>query len=190
MKIERDYQRTRLYRAEWELIDNYELLTLVECWDFLAEIIESLWFRADFPLTAAYLAGSAAQAGLSGPQEHRPNNRLVYLHKGDRRRGLKLRPGYRRRYAESWCATITLPLWSRNKLTLIHELAHICCWCDAKNGHQMSAHGKEFARIYLTIVMHVLGDEECGELHEAMLRHKVRVHPGVVQRAAKSPRQP
>jgi hypothetical protein len=190
MKIERDYQRTRLYRAEWELLDDYELISLVECWNFLDEIIKSSWFLSNFPETAAYLAGSAAGAGLSDPQEHRPNDRLIYLYHGDRRRGLKLRPGYRRRYAESCYATITLPLWSRNHLTLIHELAHICCWCDAKNGQYLSAHGKEFAEIYLTIVKHVLGSETFGDLHAAMLRNKVRIHPEPVQRAAKNPRHP
>jgi len=176
MKCERDYQRTWLYRSEWELAGLFEELTLLECWDFLASVITKQQFVKQFPKTYAYLAknwGSDSPAA----EEYRPQKRLVYLHRGDRRGGLKLRPGYRRRYADAYCSTITLPCWSRNKLTLLHELAHICCWCELRNGSVVSAHGKEFAGVYLLLVRQNLGKSTENELADAMRRHKVKVLP-------------
>ena len=177
MRHERDYQRTRLYRAEWEIIEDFDTLSLDFCWDFLTSLIKSDWFAANFPKTFVYLGGDRWGTGRVDPEEYRPNNRLVYLHHGDRRRGLKLRPGYRRKHAETCHATITLPVWSRNKLTLLHELAHLCCWCDLENGETLSFHGKEFSKVYLTLVERVLGKEIRKQLEGAMLNNKVKIAP-------------
>ena len=70
---------------------------------------------------------------------------------------------------------ITLPCWSRNKLTLLHELAHICCGCDVQRGAYVSAHGKEFAGIYLWLVQQTLGKSTEKALFAAMQQHKVKV---------------
>jgi hypothetical protein len=176
MKEQRDYQRTRLYRSEWEIIDDFELLSLTECWYFVAETLRHPDFVQHFPRTFVYLgADSWASAGLPEPEAHRPNKRLTYLYSGDRRKGLKLRPGYRRRHAESCYSVITLPLWSRNKLTLLHELAHVCCWCDLRNGALLSSHGKEFAGVYLLLVEMILGLDTADTLSAMMLQHKVKV---------------
>ena len=174
MGCERDYQRTWLYRSEWELIDEFTELSLLECWDFLASAITKPQFVKQFPKTYDYLAKNWGQDSPAA-QEYRPKQRLVYLHRGDRRSGLKLRPGYRRRYADACYSTITLPCWSRNKLTLLHELAHICCWCELSNGDAVSAHGKEFAGIYLLLVQQNLGKPAEKELLAAMRQHKVKV---------------
>jgi hypothetical protein len=175
MKPERDYQRSWLYRSEWELHAQYSTLNLHESWRFLAEVIGSEWFCEKFPATFKYLGSADWTTGLYGPQEYRPNGRLHYLHYGDRRRGLKLRPGYRRRHAESCGATITLPVWSRNPLTLLHELAHVCCWMDLHRGDLLSAHGKEFAGIYLTLVEKRLGVQDYEQLAASMREHKVKI---------------
>ena len=174
MRCERDYQRTWLYRSEWDIMDSFDELSLTECWNFLAEVISSDPFVKHFPETFVYLAKNWEQDSPAA-QEYRPNRRLWYLYSGDRRGGLKLRPGYRRRYADAYCATITLPRWSRNKLTLLHELAHICCWCDVRRGAYISAHGKEFAGIYLWLVQQTLGKSTEKELFAAMQQHKVKV---------------
>jgi len=174
MGCERDYQRTWLYRSEWEIVDDFEELSLLECWDFLAAIISSEEFVKQFPKTFVYLAKNWGQDSPAA-EEYRPQRRLRYLYSGDRRGGLKLRPGYRRRYADACYSTITLPCWSRNKLTLLHELAHICCWCELPNGSVVSAHGKEFAGIYLLLVRQNLGKSVEKELFAAMRQHKVKV---------------
>lgn len=174
MGVERDYQRTWLYRSEWEILDGFDELSLLECWRFLAETITSKKFVKRFPQTYEYLAGNWENEKRVDPQEHR-RKKLLYLHLGDKRGGLKLRPGYRRRYAEAHCSTITLPCWSRNKLTLLHELAHICCWSELSNGATVSAHGKEFAAIYLLLVDMRLGKSVKDELFDAMQQHKVKV---------------
>jgi|TARA_R110000744_G_scaffold198542_1_gene317865 hypothetical protein len=72
---------------------------------------------------------------------------------------------------------ITLPCWSRNHLTLLHELAHICCWCDVPHGEFVSDHGKEFAGTYLGLVQSVLGAQVADDLLAAMRLHKVKVAP-------------
>lgn len=174
MGCERDYQRTWLYRSEWEIADGFDELSLRECWDFLASTITKKQFVKQFPKTYDYLAKNWGPERPAA-EEYRPKQRLVYLHRGDRRGGLKLRPGYRRRHADAHCSTITLPCWSRNKLTLLHELAHICCWCELPNGDAVSAHGKEFAGIYLRLVRQNLGKSTETELLAAMRQHKVKV---------------
>ncbi len=174
MGCERDYQRTWLYRSEWEIIDEFPELSLLECWDFLASVITKKQFVKHFPKTYDYLAKNWG-ADSPAAEEYRPKQRLVYLHRGDRRGGLKLRPGYRRRCADAHCSTITLPCWSRNKLTLLHELAHICCWSELPNGDVVSAHGREFAGIYLRLVRQNLGKTAEKELFAAMEQHKVKV---------------
>ena len=174
MGVERDYQRTWLYRSEWEIIDEFDELSLPECWQFLAKTITSKKFVKRFPKTYEYLAKNWETSGQTHPQEHR-RKKLLYLYSGDKRSGLKLRPGYRRKYAEAHCSTITLPCWSRNKLTLLHELAHICCWSELPNGSKVSAHGQEFAAIYLILVEMRLGKSVKNKLFDAMRQHKVKV---------------
>ena len=81
---ERDYQRTWLYRSEWEIADGFEELSLLECWDFLVETISSRQFVNHFPKTFNYLAKNWERTSPAA-EEYRPNRRLVYLHHGDRR---------------------------------------------------------------------------------------------------------
>lgn len=176
MRCERDYQRTWLYRSEWEIADEFEELSLLECWDFLAKTISSRSFIEQFPKSFNYLAKHWERTSPAA-EEYRPNRRLVYLHHGDRRGGLKLRPGYRRRHADACGSMITLPCWSRNRLTLLHELAHICSWCDLPHGEFVSDHGKEFAGVYLWLVRQVLGKQVADDLLAAMRLHKVKVTP-------------
>ena len=174
MGCERDYQRTWLYRSEWELIDEFTELSLLECWDFLASAITKPQFVKQFPKTYDYLAKTGAKTAPQRKSIVRSSGSSTYTEVivvVDS----KLRPGYRRRYADACYSTITLPCWSRNKLTLLHELAHICCWCELNNGDVVSAHGKEFAGIYLLLVQQNLGKPAEKELFAAMQQHKVKV---------------
>lgn len=170
----RDFQRTRVYRAEWEMLDGREVLPDLESsWDFLTKVVRRKWFVKQFPRTFEALGGDRwPSSGRIDPDKYSPNQRLIYLHYGDRRSGLKLKPGYRRCYAEACYTTVVLPLWARNDLTLLHELAHICNFYEMK---PVSAHGQEFVSTYLYLVKQTLGKEVAKELETFMLSHKVKV---------------
>jgi len=67
---------------------------------------------------------------------------------------------------------ISLPRWARRKLVVLHELAHVVTWqCYGKD---RPAHGRTFARVYLRLVRHVLGQEAARELRWAFRRHRIR----------------
>lgn len=170
----RDFQRSRVYRAEWEMLEGRDVWTDLEtCWYFLTDTVRTKWFVKQFPQTFAALGGNRWPAsGRVHPDQYNPNRRLIYLHYGDRRNGLKLKPGYRRCYAEACYCTIVLPIWARNDLTLLHELAHICNFYEMK---PVSAHGREFVNTYLYLVQQTLGKETAAQLKNSMLSHKVKV---------------
>lgn len=171
--IPRDFQRSKVYHAEWNLLDGRELWPELETsWEFLAGVVRGSQFRKRFPQTFVAAGGMRwPSKGLPSPDRYSPNGRLVYLHYGDRRGGLKLKPGYRRTHAESQYTTVVLPLWARNDLTLLHELAHICTWYDMK---PVSAHGREFVQTYLRLVEGALGKGVSKELAEVMDDNRVK----------------
>lgn len=169
----RDFQRTRVYRSEWEMLDNREVwYDLSTCWHFITDVARKKQFVKHFPETFTILGGNRwPSKGPVSPDEHRPNGRLIYLHYGDRRSGLKVKPGYRRVYAEAWNSTMILPIWSRNDLTILHELAHVCNFYEMK---PVPAHGKEFVDVYLRLVTMTLGKETAADLQNWMTHHRVQ----------------
>lgn len=171
----RDFQRSRVYRAEWDFLDEFDVLSLENCWEFVIGVILCDEFRATFPCTYKKLWGSGWDAGRAGCHHVRPNGRLLYLRSENGRYGLRLRPGYRRRSACSLGKTITLPVWSRNKLTILHELAHLCTWYDEQRGLTLSHHGADFTRNYLALVRMAHGHRTFVRLRDAMFDQKVRV---------------
>lgn len=81
--------------------------------------------------------------------------------------------------------------WARTEQVLLHELAHILN--DYAGGwRDTSGHGREYARIYLTLVKYVLGTFWERRLRQAFRKHKVKYLPKreltVDQRAALSAR--
>lgn len=175
MLEERDYQRTRLYRSEWEILDDFDILSLLDCWTFCADVLTHHEVRQAFPKTTARLWRDDWLPGPSNPAEYRPTGRLVYLHHPESKRSLRIKPGYRRRTAESSGTTIILPIWARNRLTITHEIAHLCTWYDSRNGLKLSNHGKEFAGNYITLVNIMLGSVPADALRHHMIAHKVKI---------------
>lgn len=175
MQDERDYQRTRLYRAEWEMLEDFDVLPIDDCWFFCAGVVTNPAVRDVFPKTCEKLWRADWGGRHVRPAEYKPRNRLVYLHHPESKRSLRIKPGYRRRSAESSGTTLVLPVWARNRLTMIHELSHLCTWYDSRNGLKLSNHGKEFAGNYITLVNLVLGSVPADALHRHMIEHKVKI---------------
>lgn len=175
MLEERDYQRTRLYRSEWEILDDFSIMSLDECWAFCGEVLTDPDVRGLFPKTAEKLWRAEWGGGPVRPAEYRPRHRLIYLHHPESKKSLRIKPGYRRRCAESSGTTLVLPVWARNQLTIVHEIAHLCTWYDSRNGLKLSNHGKEFASNYLTLVRVAIGQVPADSLQRHMIEHKVKI---------------
>lgn len=82
------------------------------------------------------------------------------------------------------CARVTvravpivhMPRWSRCRLVLAHELAHVLTMAQSSVGVlAFAAHGPEFAWNFLQLVRHLLGQAAYHELRRQMREHKVRV---------------
>jgi putative metallohydrolase (TIGR04338 family) len=87
---------------------------------------------------------------------------------------IEVEPGYGRRSA---CAVgddaIRLPIWSRQKPVILHEIAH----CLIDYGYTRYAwHGPEFAGLLLSLVHHVLGQEAAAKLRASFKAHRVRTN--------------
>lgn len=69
--------------------------------------------------------------------------------------------------------TISMPKWAWNEMILLHEIAHHAK--DRMYGHRGSApHGREFAKTFLELVRHKMGDECWWLLKESFRKHKVK----------------
>jgi hypothetical protein len=65
--------------------------------------------------------------------------------------------------------------WMRNKMSLLHELAHVL---NDYGGYMGKAgHGWEYCRVYLLVVRHVLGSGWEKKLKVAFKKHGVRFRP-------------
>lgn len=63
---------------------------------------------------------------------------------------------------------INIPRWARNELVVLHELAHIAC----SNEH--APHGREFSRMFLSMVKRWMGREAWEVLREEFKAAKVK----------------
>jgi len=66
---------------------------------------------------------------------------------------------------------ISLPHWAWNKVVVLHELSHIV------SRHYEGSHGRFFARAFLEIVRHVLGQEAAWILKKYYKKGKVKYLP-------------
>jgi putative metallohydrolase (TIGR04338 family) len=66
---------------------------------------------------------------------------------------------------------ISMPLWSRCKWIVLHELAHTISF---RTQYHIAAHGWEYAATYLTLVRCVLGVEAHDLLKAQFKAHRVR----------------
>ena len=78
-------------------------------------------------------------------------------------------------YATGGYHEIRLPTWAWNKLTILHELAHVIT--QRKYGETVQAHGREYCAIYLDLVRFALGKKEHDELVAGFKRAKVKYRP-------------
>lgn len=148
----RDYQRERLYRAEEEQPHPAEFHALPEVQAFVDKVTSSqTWFslvsrtwRSSAPRhTHPFQRGAKAQVEvLDG--------------RGRRRAGAIGR----------WA--ITMPVWSRSRLVILHELAHVA------NPPGCASHGREFASMMLTLVARFIGRESYLALRAGYRKHGVR----------------
>jgi hypothetical protein len=63
---------------------------------------------------------------------------------------------------------LQLPLWSRQRLVILHEMAHVL------TPYRYAAHGPEYAGVLLSLVHHVLGAETAAKLRASYKEHRVR----------------
>lgn len=82
--------------------------------------------------------------------------------------------GRGRRAACAWGDwKISIPLWARHEMVVIHELAHIVA-----NRHYgsrgVAAHGWEFCSVFLDLVRFIMGREAHDALKASFKEHRVR----------------
>lgn len=76
-------------------------------------------------------------------------------------------------YAKAYRNIISLPSWAWCEAVVIHEICHKLT--DWEYGHgRIAWHGREFARIYLEVVRHKMGDESWRKLKDAFVEAKVK----------------
>lgn len=150
----RDMQRARVYRAQLQLQHHRQ-------------------DRAQFPDLAAVEAYIVKACSRKRIQDAYPRAIEVARGVSGGRLTLKDGGGTSNAYAR-WTsfegAVINLPLWSRNELVILHELAHAI----VPDRQSRQAHGWEFCAGFLTLVLHVRGREEHDKLKAAFKANRVR----------------
>lgn len=67
-----------------------------------------------------------------------------------------------------WTGRIDMPVHTRNRLYVLHEIAHLATPAP------MAGHGREYAANYLLLVRHFLGVEAHRALRESFKEHRVK----------------
>lgn len=89
--------------------------------------------------------------------------REVLVHDGGGKRNASAYGGWK----------ISIPLWARSDLIVIHELAHIVAHRHYR-GSSIASHGWQFCAIYLDLVRFIMGREAHDALKASFKAHKVR----------------
>ena len=156
-----DNQRKRVYDSEFDIDDRPwdshkrcnkstrggRLETVGEIEDFVNAIHRSRWFK-----------------GFLRKQNPQMYIRAIFIHDG---RGT--RKGFAWRYLNG-NAVLNLPRWSRSKLIILHELAHVItpdCGCYA-------SHGSEFCANYLELVRRWIDKDTHAALKDSFREHRVK----------------
>jgi len=148
MKRPRDFQRSKLYRAEWAVVGEYKRLhhnadtmKLDEIKVFVNKILDSSWCKKNYE--KAYNFGD------------------VHIKDG---RGTSIARG-----GVYW---LNLPKWSRLKLIVLHELAH--CIQGRVYGFRTNPwHGREFTSIFLALLKR-WGKEHYEQMRISFYLHGVK----------------
>lgn len=101
--------------------------------------------------------------------------------------GFKIKDGRRSRHARGWSynniAGMILPRWARNKMTILHELAHGICW-SMYGVRKVAGHGPEWAQIFLDLVSK-FDQEHYVKLKEEYSKLKITVKGEVMTKENK-----
>lgn len=150
----RDYQRSKVYRAEREAgLVTYddpppELETVESCEEFVRRIVATDAWRK--------------LGGWHGRIVVRPGFGATSARGGGRGGGVQL----------------TLPRWARKPAVILHELAHALTYhqrsAAGATGRRFAAHGREFCANYLALVRLRLGPAAEAKLRAAFRANRVR----------------
>jgi len=88
-----------------------------------------------------------------------------------------VKSGRGRRTAYGGHTHIAMPKWSRNKMIILHELAH-CLNVTGHDSRYHVAHGRRYCRIYLSLVKHAMGTDRARELRQRFKQYKVKYSLG------------
>lgn len=145
IKTPRDSQRSKVYKAERRMSEHMgQKMTLCEVSNFVDKVVFSARFKA---LTQSVYHGIPVTIG------------------DGRGRTSACAIGYH---------TIKLPNWSRTKLVVLHELAHIAV--TRSKDMMAPSHGWQFCHAYLALVRTFMGvdagDRLKGHFKEMKVRYK------------------
>jgi len=101
------------------------------------------------------------------------NSKYWQAQKGWKR--IKLKDGRGRRAAcyDDQDKSVSLPMWSRNKVVIIHEFAH---YLTHKTTEDATGHGSHFCGHFLALLDELVGMEASMALMEQFEKHKVIYH--------------
>lgn len=149
----RDQQKSRLYAAERKsgLHIPYDeqmktALSLDDCQKIVDKVTKSPWWVRNFRV-------------IQHVTKHTPNIHVV--------------PGKGGGHAYTDWRQISLGIWGRQMVLVLHEIAHIACYDRYRD--KVAPHGSEFAGIYLELVKRFVGRSEYEQLRLAFLRGDVSV---------------
>lgn len=149
----RDYQRQKVYDAEWAMERQMRMERLLDLHDvraWLANILTSKWFQNRWPyvIDVEVLDGRGRRSGAAKSVRF---DKLL----GD--------------FGPAYMGRLKLPRLCRDKLSIMHELAHVVT--DAQYFDTVAGHGPEFAGTSLLLVA-----TWCGTAYGDLLRAQYRRH--------------
>ncbi len=151
-KETRDQQRGKLYRAEGIVFDKgwnkNEYQTLAQCQAFLDKLAKDKTLNRWYPKLAQTLKKTTLEDGRG-------------------RRAACCEYGLGGTY------TLKMPVWSRSRWTLCHELAHALN-AEMHGYWRVAGHGWQFARIYIFLVQRGIGKQAADELKKSFKKHHVK----------------
>ncbi len=145
----RDKQSQKLYSVERAITEAYgyyeKKWKLSYCVQYLDRIINDSWFQKKYP-HIEYIDVGWDQTSKVAWSNYDLDNKT-----------------------SSKYGHVSLPIWGRNELVILHELAHIC------NKPRGSPHGPGFARIYLDLLKYYVGEEVASDMELLYQIFKVKV---------------
>lgn len=158
-KTTRDSQRGKVYKAERTVWENKlaaeRIETVPEIQKWVDKICSYAWFKRRFGQIRIRVEDGRGRRAAGG-------ERVMFC-------TLDFSTGSRE-VKEVYDGYIKMPLWSRTKLIILHEMSHVL-------NKYKPAHGRFFARCFLTVVNHVLGKDVYKELAKAFKENRVKYLP-------------